>query len=173
MRVGLLGGSFDPPHEGHLHIARAGLKALGLNKVIWLVSQNPLKDAGAMPPAKVRLAKVRALLETRMAATDVEAQLGLSYTVDTLRWLKRRYPGVTLVWLMGADNLAGLQRWRKWRQIIGHTDIAIAPRPGAGARARLSPGGRALRVSRRARFLDGPVNGASSTALRNRAKAKN
>jgi len=172
MRVGLLGGSFNPAHEGHLHIARAGAKALGLQKVIWLVSQNPLKDRNATPPAKARLAGVKALLEAGMAATDVEAQLGLTYSVETLTWLRRRYPGVRLIWLMGADNLSGLHHWRRWREIIRQTEIAVAPRPGAGARARLSPGGRRLRASPHAHFLDGPVNGASSTALRNRAKAR-
>jgi nicotinate-nucleotide adenylyltransferase len=173
MRVGLYGGSFNPAHEGHAHVAEEARKALGLDKVIWLVSpQNPLKDARQTASLADRMAGARGVAAGPAdIVTDLESRLGLAYTVDTLRWLKRRYPGVRFVWIMGSDNLLGLHRWRRWRQIVRENDVAIVPRPGAGARANLAPGGRMLRRTGRTRFLETPLHGASSTALRVRAMA--
>jgi nicotinate-nucleotide adenylyltransferase len=171
MRVGLYGGSFNPAHEGHLHVASEARKALGLDKVLWLVSpQNPLKDARDTASAADRLARTRKIAaRPANLVTDLESRLGSAYTIDTLRWLKQRYPGVRFVWIMGSDNLRGLHRWRRWRDIVRENDVAIVPRPGAGARAQLAPGGRFLRQIGRTRFLETPLHDASSTALRLRA----
>jgi nicotinate-nucleotide adenylyltransferase len=174
MRVGLLGGSFNPVHQGHLHVADTGRAALGLNKVIWLVSpQNPLKDSGQTAPHTARIAAVRRLVRPPFnIVTGVEADLGSPYTIDTIRWLKRRYPGVRFVWLMGSDNLEHLHFWRDWRSIARETQVAVVARPGSTVRGRLAPGGRLLAHSGHARFLAAPLNSASSTALRERAMAR-
>ena len=105
--IGLLGGSFDPAHEGHAHITREALKRFGLDRVWWLLSPgNPLKDHGPAPMAQ-RKARAQAVMDhPRVEITDIEAQLGTRYTAQTLAALRRRYPGVRFVWLMGADNLA-------------------------------------------------------------------
>ena len=110
MTIGLLGGSFDPPHEGHLHISETALQRLGLSRVWWLVSPgNPLKARG---PADIgrRLAACEELIGdgARVDPTDLETRLGTRYTIDTLRMMQRHYPGVRFVWLMGADNLVEL-----------------------------------------------------------------
>ena len=171
MRVGLYGGSFNPAHEGHAHVAGEARKALGLDKVLWLVSpQNPLKDARHTSSLAKRVALARKIAGgPANIVTDLEADLGSPFTIDTLRWLRRRYPAVRFVWIMGSDNLFGLHRWRAWRDIARETDVAIVPRPGAGARAQLAPGGRYLRRIGRTRFLETPLHDASSTALRLRA----
>jgi nicotinate-nucleotide adenylyltransferase len=173
MRVGLYGGSFNPAHEGHAHVADEARKALGLDKVIWLVSpQNPLKDRRETASLARRLAQTRKVAASPAnIVTDLESRLGSAYTADTLRWLKRRYRGVRFVWIMGSDNLFGFHRWRAWKAIAWETDVAIVPRPGAGARAQLAPGGRYLRRAGRTRFLETPLHHASSTALRVRAMA--
>lgn len=162
MRVGLFGGSFNPPHEGHAHVAETALRQLNLDRVIWIVSpQNPLK--GAPAPMAARLAAVRDYARgPRMIVSDLEARLGTRYTVDTLAALKRRFPRVRFVWVMGSDNLSGFHRWRNWRAIAKSLPIAVVPRPGSTIRS--SPAARALRVRR----LHGPLNDASSTALRAR-----
>lgn len=174
MRVGLFGGSFNPAHDGHAHVADAARKALGLHKVIWLVSpQNPLKDRRETASLARRMQAARKIATgPSNIVTDLEDRLGSPYTIHTLRLLKRRYPGVRFVWLMGSDNLFGLHHWRAWRDIGRRIDSAIAPRPAAGARAQLAPGGRYLRRTGRARFLETRLHGASSTALRVRAKAR-
>ncbi|MEM6408425.1 MAG: nicotinate-nucleotide adenylyltransferase [Pseudomonadota bacterium] len=129
--VGLLGGSFDPAHEGHVHITRAALKRFGLDQVWWLVSPgNPLKQKG---PADlgVRMQRAREVMQhPAVKITDLEAQLGTRYTAETLRGLLPRYPGVRFVWLMGADNLAGFHRWQDWREIMERLPIGVIARPG-------------------------------------------
>jgi nicotinate-nucleotide adenylyltransferase len=174
MRVGLLGGSFNPAHEGHLHVADTARQALGLNKVLWLVSpQNPLKDTGETAPHAARIAAARQLAHPPFnIVTGVEADLGSPYTIDTIRWLKRRHPGVRFVWLMGSDNLQSLHFWRDWTSIPREVEVAVVPRPGSTVRGRLAPGGQLLTRSGRARFLESPLHTASSTALRERAKAR-
>ncbi len=170
MRVGLLGGSFNPPHEGHRHVAETARAAMGLDKIVWLVSpKNPLKSAAELSLAK-RLAAVRKLASRRDAVSGLEADLGSTYTVNTLRWLRRRYRGVRFFWLMGSDNLTGLHHWRQWRELPDLVELVVVPRPGSTVRGRLAPGGRMLRASGRARFLKSPLVGASSTALRMRAR---
>ncbi len=137
MRVGLLGGSFDPAHEGHVLLTRQALRRLRLDRVWWLVSPgNPLKQAGPAPMA-ARLAAARRLMRhPRVEITDVEARLGSRYTARSLALLQSRYPGVRFVWLMGADNLASLHEWRNWEGIMGRVPVAVFARPGSGLRAR-------------------------------------
>lgn len=174
MRVGLLGGSFNPAHEGHAHVAETAMSRLALDKVLWLVSpQNPLKDTGQTAPLTQRIAGARAMARRPgMVVTDLEAHLGSPYTIDTIRWLKRRYPAVRFFWLMGSDNLESLHLWRDWRSIPREVEVAIVPRPPSTVRGRLAPGGRLLAGSGQARVLDAPLNGASSTAIRDRAKGR-
>ena len=140
MTIGLLGGSFDPPHEGHLHISEVALRRIGLDRVWWLVSPgNPLKARG---PAEIgrRLSAAELLIDGHpdIEATDLETRLRTRYTADTLRALLRRYPGVRFVWLMGADNLAEFHRWNRWVDIFGMVPIAVLARPGHQVRAGLS-----------------------------------
>lgn len=170
MRVGLFGGSFNPPHEGHLHVARTARRALSLDRVIWLVSPgNPLKDKAQAAPLARRMAQTQALATgPSMIVSDLEARLGSPYTIDTLRALKRRFPGVRFTWIMGSDNLAGFHRWRNWRAIARMIPIAVVDRPGSTVRARLSPAARRFGF----RALQGRLNFTSSTALRDRAKEK-
>lgn len=147
--IGLLGGSFDPPHAGHVHITRAALKRFGLDQVWWLVSPgNPLKPS---PPADLarRMGAAQQIMQhPRVRVTDIEALLGTRYTAQTLRALRRRYPGVRFVWLMGADNLAGFHHWEAWQQIMARTPIGVLARPGAGLRAGLSPAARRFAAAR-------------------------
>ena len=137
--IGLLGGSFDPAHAGHVHITREALKRFGLDHVWWLVTPgNPLKSRG---PASLeaRLAHARSLMQhPRVAVTDVEAQLGTRYTAETITALQLRYPGVRFVWLMGADNLAQFHRWERWREIIERVPLGVLARPGDRIPARTS-----------------------------------
>ena len=143
MRIGLLGGSFDPPHPGHVHITRWALRAIGLDRVWWLVSPgNPLKPRGPADLAR-RMAACRAMIgDPRVAVTDIEMHLGSPYTAHTLASLARRYPGVRFVWLMGADNLVRFHEWQEWRWIMETHDIAVFARPGQQVRAGLSPAAR-------------------------------
>lgn len=165
MRVGLFGGSFNPPHEGHAQVAETALRELGLDRIIWLVSpQNPLKGERPAPLAE-RLAAVRRFARgPKMIVSDAEARLGARYTFETLQKLKRRFPKVQFVWIMGSDNLTGFHRWKNWRGIARSAPIVVAPRPGSTVRS--SPAARALKVRR----LHGPLNDASSTALRARGR---
>ncbi len=182
MVIGLLGGSFDPAHEGHVHITREALKRIGLDRVWWLVSPgNPLKARQPAPLAQ-RIAHARRLMrDPRVEVTGIEARLGTRYTADTLRRLQEIYPGVTFVWLMGADNLAQFHRWDRWRDIMARVPVGVLARPGAGLRARLSVaaqiyGGNRLRrgemlAHRRPPawvFVNLPMNDASSSEIRAR-----
>lgn len=138
--IGLLGGSFDPPHQGHVHITREALKHFGLDRVWWLVTPgNPLKEKGPAP-IEQRLEAARKLMQhPRVDVTDIEAQLGTRYTAETLDGLVRLFPRVRFVWLMGADNLAGFHRWQSWRDIIEMVPVAVLARPGTRLTARTSP----------------------------------
>lgn len=139
MVIGLLGGSFDPAHDGHVHLTREALKRFGLDRVWWLVSPgNPLKARQPAPMAE-RLARAQAVLDhPRVVVTDIEAQLGTRYTAATLEALTVLYPGVRFVWLMGADNLLQFDRWERWRDIMGTVPIGVLARPGSQIGARLS-----------------------------------
>jgi nicotinate-nucleotide adenylyltransferase len=144
--IGLLGGSFDPAHEGHAHITREALRRFGLDAVWWLVSPgNPLKAEG---PATLRrrMARARAVMDhPRVTVTDIEARMNTRHTAQTLRGLRRRYPGVRFVWLMGADNLAQLDRWQDWPQIMEGVPVGVLARPGQRISARVSKAARVYR----------------------------
>ena len=152
--VGLLGGSFDPAHGGHVHITREALRRFGLDRVWWMVSPgNPLKPRGPAPMEQ-RLARARALMaHPRVAVTGIEARLGTRYTAETLAALQALYPRVRFVWLMGADNLVQLHRWGDWRDIMARVPVGVLARPGTRIAARLSVAARTY-----ARFrLRGPA----------------
>ncbi|WP_369825705.1 nicotinate-nucleotide adenylyltransferase [Novosphingobium sp. HII-3] len=139
--TGLLGGSFNPAHGGHRRITLFTMKALALDEVWWLVSPgNPLKPAAGMAPLPARVASARAQARrARIRPTAIERELGTRYTVDTLRALLRRYPQRRFIWLMGADNLAQLHRWRDWRNLARLMPIAVIARPGYDGVALASP----------------------------------
>jgi len=147
--VGLLGGSFDPPHAGHVHITREALKLFGLDRVWWLVSPgNPLKARGPAPLAD-RMTASRAIMQhPRVTVTDIEAKLGTRITAETLAKLRAIYPGVRFVWLMGADNLASLHLWRDWQYIMETVPVGVLARPGDRISARMSPAARLYRQYR-------------------------
>ena len=139
--TGLLGGSFNPAHDGHRRASLAALDALGLDEIWWLVSPgNPLKPGKGMAPLPARLASARrAARRARIRATAIESELGTIYTVDTLAALIRRYPGRRFIWLMGTDNLAQFHRWRDWRRIARTMPIAVVTRPGYDGAALKAP----------------------------------
>lgn len=141
--IGLLGGSFDPAHAGHVHITREALKRFDLDAVWWLVSPgNPLKAKGPAPLDK-RMAQAQHLMQhPRVTVTDIEDALGTRYTAQTLKALQARYRGVRFVWLMGADNLAQLHLWQDWRWIVANVPIGVVARPGDTISARMSPAAR-------------------------------
>ncbi|MCA0199905.1 MAG: nicotinate-nucleotide adenylyltransferase [Proteobacteria bacterium] len=129
-RIGLLGGSFNPAHEGHLHLSREALKRLGLDEVWWLVSpQNPLKSAADMAPLTDRLAGARKMAaDPRIKVTDLERRLGTARTARTLGALTARFKRLRFVWLMGADNLAQMPQWWRWTQIFKASRVAVFDR---------------------------------------------
>ena len=138
--VGLLGGSFNPAHEGHLHASLLALRTLGLDQVWWLVSpQNPLKPVEGMAPFAGRLVQARALVRhPRIVVTDIETKLGTRFTVDILLELEKRYPRTRFVWIMGADNLIQVRRWKKWQRIFETVPVAIYDRPPYSLKAKAS-----------------------------------
>ena len=150
-RIGLLGGSFNPAHAGHRHVAERALARLGLDQVWLMVSPgNPLKPACGMAPFLRRLASARAIADgRRIVATDIEARLGTRYTVETLAQLGQRFPRARFVLLLGADNLRQLPRWRRWRRIAREVPIAVLPRPGETRRALSGQAARTLARHRR------------------------
>ncbi len=141
LRIGLLGGSFNPPHAGHRALSLFALKRLQLDRVWWLVSPgNPLKDTRTLPTLHDRLAAARDLARhPAIDVTGIEAAIGTRYTVDTVAALRRRFPNVHFVWLMGADNLAQFHRWRSWQTIAREIPIAVIDRPADSFRALASP----------------------------------
>ena len=142
LRIGLLGGSFNPAHSGHRRIALRAIDALGLDEVWLLVSPgNPLKDGSPdMAPLAARFASARAIARRApIRATTIEARLGTRYTAETLLKLVRIYPNRRFIWLMGADNLVQFHRWRDWRRIARAMPIAVIARPGYDATALTAP----------------------------------
>ncbi len=131
-RIGLLGGSFNPAHGGHVHISEWAMRRLGLDGVWWLVSpQNPLKATAGMAEQAVRVARaVEVAHNPHIYVTDIEAQLGTRYAVDTVAALKRLHPTTEFIWLMGADNLAGFHLWKSWQKLAAMLPIAVLLRPG-------------------------------------------
>ncbi|WP_287885052.1 MULTISPECIES: nicotinate-nucleotide adenylyltransferase [Paracoccus] len=182
MTVGLLGGSFDPAHEGHVHITDEALRRFGLDRIWWLVSPgNPLKPHGPAPLDE-RIARARRIMrDPRVEITGIEARLGTRMTRDTIAALQRLYPGVRFVWLMGADNLVQFDRWDRWQDIAARVPIGVIARPGWRMPARFSRAARLLWRARlpesrarelvRARppawvMINLPLNKLSSTAIR-------
>jgi nicotinate-nucleotide adenylyltransferase len=165
MRIGLLGGSFNPAHGGHLYVSEIARKALKLDYVWWLVSPgNPLKSEPA--PLELRMTQARNAAQVpRIRVTDIERRLGTRYTVDTVVALQRRFPGVHFIWLMGSDNLEQFARWRRWRDIAGHIPIAVVRRPGSVLASLHAPLMR-LGSVRAPTVLDGPRSQESSTTRR-------
>ena len=139
--TGLLGGSFNPAHRGHLRISRFALEALGLDEIWWLVSPgNPLKPEQGMALLAARVKAAEQLARRApIKVTAIEQRLGTRYTIDTVRALRRRYPRRRFIWLMGADNLAQFHRWKDWRAIAREIPIAVVARPGYDAAALASP----------------------------------
>ncbi len=150
MRIGVLGGSFNPGHGGHRHIAKLALQRLRLDQVWLLVSPgNPLKPPTGMASLAHRLASAHKIADRRrVVATAIEAVWGTRYTIDTLSLLRRRFPNVRFVWLMGADNLRQLPRWRDWLRIVHTMPVAVLPRPGYNLTALAGKAARRLRQAR-------------------------
>lgn len=186
MVVGLLGGSFDPAHEGHVHITREALARMGLDQVWWLITPgNPLKTRQPAPMVD-RLAQARSVMDhPRVRITKLETYLGTTTTADTIDRLRAIYPQVRFVWLMGADNLVQFHRWGRWRDILRSVPVGVLARPGSGVAARLSVAAQAFRVhqvergeglgARRAPawcFVNLPMHAASSSAIRAQGKWK-
>ncbi len=183
MRIGLLGGSFNPAHGAHRQISLTALKRLGLDQVWWLVTPgNPLKDGSGQPKLEKRVVAARATADhPRIVVTGFEDAIGSPYTIDTLRFLMRRYPDVRFVWLMGADNLASFDRWREWDEIFKLMPVAVFDRPGYGLRALAGKAAQRFAANRKDDsdalglamleppawiFLTTPLSALSSTALR-------
>ena len=164
MRIGLFGGSFDPAHEGHAHVAETALKRLDLDRVWWLVSpQNPLKPKSSPFAERLQSAQDQAH-GAKMVVTDLEQRLGCAFTYQTLRALKRRYPGVSFTLIMGADNLSNFRKWRNWQEVAEAVPVAIVSRPGASPAARLG-------APRSWTYLNARLHRESSTAIRSRKRA--
>ena len=182
-RIGLMGGTFNPPHEGHLICAVTALRRLQLDQLWWMVTPgNPLKSGEGLPSLDERMAASRRLAtDPRIKVTGFEAALGSPYTYETLRYVTRRFPGVHFVWVMGADNLAGFDRWQRWRDIARLVPMAVVDRPGWRFKALASPAagslaryrvpetlaaGLALMMPPAWTLLSTRLSEASSTALR-------
>ena len=159
MRVGLFGGTFDPAHAGHAHVAETALKRLHLDQVWWLATpQNPLKPKSS--PLIQRLRSARAAARGRkMVITDLETRLGCRYTYQTLRALKRLYPGVHFTFVMGADNLETFRAWRNWREVAAAFPLAVVSRPLVPTRLRAN-------LPKGWRYLTARLHRENSTELR-------
>lgn len=133
MRIGLFGGTFDPPHAAHRDASLLAMKRLKLDRIWWLVTPgNPLKDTRGLQPLEKRIAAARALTHhPRIDVTGLEAVINTRYTYDTLEFLKRRCRGVKFVWVMGADNLRSFSRWQNWRGIADLMPMAVVDRMGS------------------------------------------
>ncbi len=147
--IGLFGGSFDPPHAGHVHVSREALKRFGLDRVWWLVSPgNPLKANGPAPLPR-RMEAARALVtHPRISVTDIEARIGTRYTGQTIETLRALYPGTRFVWLMGADNLAQFHRWQRWDWIMRTVPVGVLARPGQRISARMAKAAQVFRSAK-------------------------
>ncbi|MDP1867647.1 nicotinate-nucleotide adenylyltransferase [Bradyrhizobium sp.] len=146
MRIGLLGGSFNPPHLAHRAISLFAIKRLKLDRVWWLVTPgNPLKDLGGLHDLDARADAARKMADDpRIDVSCLESVIGTRYTVDTISYLRRRASGLRFVWIMGADNLAQFHRWQNWRRIASEMPIAVIDRPPQSFRALAAPAAQAL-----------------------------
>ena len=146
LRIGLLGGSFNPAHDAHRAVSLFALKRLKLDRVWWLVSPgNPLKDVSELPDLATRISAAQKIAgDPRIVVTGIEADLRTRYTVDTLVKLRRRFPRARFVWLMGADNLSQFSRWRDWQTIANLLPMAVIDRPSDSLRANASTAARRL-----------------------------
>ena len=184
MRIGLLGGSFNPPHLAHRAISQFALKRLALDRVWWLVTPgNPLKENGSLHALTERMKAARKVAnDPRIEVSCLESVIRTRYTIDTINYLRRRASGLRFVWIMGADNLAQFHRWQDWQRIAAQVPIAVIDRPPQSFRALASPAARALsryrlpeneaaRLADRPApawvFLTGMKLSLSSTGLRN------
>ena len=184
MRIGLLGGSFNPPHIAHRAISLFAIKRLKLDRVWWLVTPgNPLKDQDGLRDLNERTAAARKMAnDPRIDVSCLESVIGTRYTVDTISYLRRRASGLRFVWIMGADNLAQFHRWQNWRRIASEVPMAVIDRPPQSFRALAAPAAQALARYRLPEnqagrladqrppawvFLTGMKSNLSSTGLRN------
>lgn len=182
MKIGLLGGSFDPAHAGHVHITEMALQRFGLDQIWWLVTPgNPLKAQGPAP-LEERIAEANRLMHNpRVIITGIEAKLGTRLTADTIAGLQHIYPGVKFVWLMGADNLVQFDKWERWQEIASRIPIGVIARPGWQMSARFSIAARKMWRARLPEhdagllplakppawvLINVPLNSMSSTAIR-------
>lgn len=185
MRIGLYGGSFNPAHSGHRDASLLALKRLRLDRIWWVVSPgNPLKSRDDLPTSEARVERARRVAESNLIDISAfEEALGTRYSIDTLAFLKQRFPLVRFVWLMGGDNLATFHLWRGWREIAQMMPIAVIDRPGWTLKAQQGKAASTLRAFRKPEssaaalaqmkppawiYLHGPRNFLSSTALRER-----
>jgi len=188
LRIGLFGGSFNPPHAAHRAASLLALKKLGLDRIWWMVTPgNPLKDTSGLPALDQRIAQARARADhPRIDVTGFESVIGTKYSSDTIAWLLRECPGVRFVWIMGADNLKSFHRWKNWRQILMTVPIAVVDRGGLSLTATSGPAAHAFARARlpeaQARalaghappawvYLHGVKSDLSSTALRKKEPA--
>ena len=185
MRIGLFGGSFDPTHRGHVTASETARHRLALDSVWWLATPgNPLKRTEPTQGIDRRIEDALAMTKGRpISVTALEAEIGSRFTADTILWLKRRLKSVALVWIMGADNLAGFHQWQDWRRIVDVVPFAVVDRPGSTLAALSSPAARRLRRRRIPErsaaelaemrlpawvFIHGPRLALSSTEIRKR-----
>jgi len=183
MRIGLFGGTFDPPHAAHRAACLLAMRRLGLDRVWWLVTPgNPLKNTSGLAPLPERMAAARALADhPRIDVTDFETKLGSHFTFQTISYLVRRCPGVRFVWIMGADNLRSFHRWQRWRGIATLLPIVVVDRLGPSLYAAAGAAGHAFAHARLPEiaakalpgrkppawiYLHGLKSALSSTALR-------
>ena len=177
LTIGLLGGSFNPAHDGHLYVSETAMKRLGLDYVWWLVSPgNPLKQNTGMAPFAARLKSARIVARhARFIVSDIEQRLGTRYTADTVAALQRRFPQVHFVWLMGSDNLVQFSRWRRWQALARMVPIVVVQRPGTIMAALHAAPIRRFGASRNSAqkprppallVIDGARNAQSATRLR-------
>lgn len=184
MSVGLFGGSFNPPHQGHELVAEIALRRLGLDQLWWMVTPgNPLKNHNELASLEDRVAQSRKIAPgPRVKVTAFEAAHNLHFTAQTLAFVKARNPGINFVWIMGADNLKHFHRWQDWRGIAQTFPIAVIDRPGSTlaylsskmaktfSNARIDETDAALLPFRKApawTFIHGPRSSLSSSAIRN------